>query len=325
MTQDIVRTGPSIARGRSKQDVETPDSLIRAVERRFGPIVCDLAATAENKKGSGAYIGPEQDSLVQPWADLHPTGTLWLNPEFGDVAPWAQKCAFEAQLRSGVIAMLVPASVGANWWFDFVHQKAMVLALTPRVKFIGHTAGFPKDLALCIYGQQANGFDVWDWGLHDRFFASFERVDGCWVWSRGRFDSGYGAFSLRNKNRRAHRVAYEMFKGPIPDGMLVTHSCDNPPCVNPRHLSLGTPQSNMDEKVARGREAHVRGHHKLTPDQVSAIRERLSAGEKQAPIAKAFGVGQATISLIKNGATWAADLDAPSVRQGLGSEGGNGQ
>jgi phage N-6-adenine-methyltransferase len=311
---ELARTGASLNRGGSKQDVETPLALIRAVERRFGPIVCDLAATADNKKGVGDFIGPDRDSLAQPWADLYWSGTLWLNPEFGDVAPWAEKCAFESRLRSGVIAMLVPASVGSNWWADHVHQKAMVLALTPRVKFVGHSAAFPRDLALCVYGNESTGFDVWDWGLHDRFFTSFDRVDGCWVWNRGRFSNGYGAISVRNKTVRAHRHSYELFKGPIPEGMLVTHSCDNPPCVNPRHLSIGTPQSNMNEKVARGREAHVRGNHKLEPDQVIEIRDRLSKGETQAQIATAFGISPSSVSHIKSGSTWATE------RQGTDTE-----
>lgn len=82
--------------------------------------------------------------------------------------------------------------------------------------------------------------------------------NGCWVWQRGKFRSfGHGIY----RGRSAHRYAYEQAFGPIPKGMLVCHSCDNPPCVNPAHLWLGTNLDNMRDMVAKGRHSNQRKTH----------------------------------------------------------------
>jgi hypothetical protein len=82
--------------------------------------------------------------------------------------------------------------------------------------------------------------------------------NGCWEWSRTRHSKGYGNASRNNKSIRAHRYAYEIWNGPIPDGMMVLHSCDNPPCCNPDHLRLGTAHDNMMDAIRRGRAAHLK-------------------------------------------------------------------
>lgn len=78
-------------------------------------------------------------------------------------------------------------------------------------------------------------------------------LDECWEWTAARHPSGYGTFYFNGKWSRAHRTAWELANGPIPEGLLVLHRCDNPPCVNPRHLWLGTDADNTRDMIAKGR------------------------------------------------------------------------
>lgn len=159
---EVTKTGASLNRGRSKQDYGTPPEFITAVERRFGAIVCDLAASHANTKAARFY-DEATNSLAQPWAKNDPIGTLWLNPPFSDIATWAEKCAAECSGRNGLILFLTPASVGANWFENHVHRKALVLALSPRLTFEGTSDPYPKDLMLSVFGCGLCGFDTWRW------------------------------------------------------------------------------------------------------------------------------------------------------------------
>ncbi len=85
------------------------------------------------------------------------------------------------------------------------------------------------------------------------FCAKIEVTESCWIWRGALFASGYGKVSCGEKKRRAHRVAHELFIGPLPDDLHVLHRCDNPPCVNPTHLFLGTHIDNMRDMEAKGR------------------------------------------------------------------------
>ena len=166
-------SAPKQKPGRSKQDVQTPRDLLDAVERRFGRIVVDLAATRDNAVvengcyyGKGSLFGGTEDSLQVPWARYAPGlphELQWLNPPYANIWPWAAKCAEEGEMGAR-IAMLVPASIGSNWFAEHVHDKALVLAISPRVTFVGHTSPYPKDLILAVYGPWvAPGFDTWRW------------------------------------------------------------------------------------------------------------------------------------------------------------------
>lgn len=150
--------GAAYNRGNSKQDYATPWEFIRAVEARFGMITLDLAADKHNAK-STRYISKRQDSLKQQWRQR--SGLLWLNPPYADIAPWAKKCAVE-HAAGARIALLVPASVGANWFAEYVHGHALWLGLHPRIVFQGEKQGYPKDLILAIYSD-ATGFEPWRW------------------------------------------------------------------------------------------------------------------------------------------------------------------
>ena len=83
--------------------------------------------------------------------------------------------------------------------------------------------------------------------LNVRFWSKVARndADGCWLWSAGRDPKGYGQFQHDGRSRRAHRVAYELAVGPIPDGLVLDHLCSNPPCVNPAHLEPVTQRENL--------------------------------------------------------------------------------
>lgn len=127
-------------------------------------------------------------------------------------------------------------------------------------------------------------------------------LSDCQEWTGTRFANGYG----RVGNRKAHRVVWEEHHGPIPPGLLVLHHCDNPPCVNPDHLYLGTHKDNARDRKLR--ERGVRGSRvntaKLSEDQVHEIRRRADAGELHRSIALDFSVTQPMISLIARRAAW---------------------
>jgi len=159
------RKVPKQKRGRSKQDYGTPWEFVRAVERRFGKLDVDLAATNENTKAS-QFISPEEDSLSFDWHGTfaHRRLNLWLNPPFSHIEPWAEKCSiFGARAMFARIQFLVPASVGSNWYRAHVERKGFVLFLNGRITFVGEKDPYPKDLMLVIYGAGIWGFDTWRW------------------------------------------------------------------------------------------------------------------------------------------------------------------
>jgi hypothetical protein len=160
---EIVRTGPSVNKGRSRQDYGTPVDFIRAVETKWGPMVHDLACTRENAKAPSGYYFPEVDALTRNWSADFPSGNLWLNPPFANIGEWAAKCEREGVERHGLIFLLTPASIGTDWFARHVWGHARVLGVSPRLTFEGTEDPYPKDLMLSIFGKATDGFGVWRW------------------------------------------------------------------------------------------------------------------------------------------------------------------
>ena len=143
-----------------------------------------------------------------------------------------------------------------------------------------------------------------------RFHAKYKRGDSdeCWNWIGSKVPGGYGqikAGGRYGKMLSAHRSAWEIAFGPIPEGLQVLHDCDNPGCVNPNHLTLGTTADNMKDMHQKGRAASQRGScngaAKLTEDQVLKI---YNAPGIHADIAAEYGMHKSNVSMIKTGRNW---------------------
>lgn len=144
--------------------------------------------------------------------------------------------------------------------------------------------------------------------------VQFGREDECWPWRGHCNDYGYGTITTpvdgKNQIIRAHRVAFVLWRGidlEDIDGFLVRHTCDNPPCCNPRHLLLGSHQDNSDDKVSRGRIPTKESHWRavLTTDKAREIRRLAAvAGLNYQEIASVFGCSPGTVSDVVRGRTW---------------------
>lgn len=161
------RTGATLNRGGSKQTHQTPRDFLDALEFRFGRIDWDLAADAEScvvldEQGqpSGQFFSEEQDSLAQDWGSIE--GLLFLNPPFARLDRWAKKCAEEATPRTRII-LLTQASVGTNWYWQWIRPFAVTYALRPRLTFRGEKDQFPKDLMISYFGLNVTAFGRWNW------------------------------------------------------------------------------------------------------------------------------------------------------------------
>ena len=144
--------------------------------------------------------------------------------------------------------------------------------------------------------------------VETRFWKSYEAepTSGCWIWTLNYSKDGYGLVNANRKTRQAHRVAYELAIGPIPDGMQVLHRCDTRCCVNPAHLFLGTPQDNMADRDRKGRQMRYERmwKAKLTRQDVEDIHVLYRNGMSQRKLAKRYGVWETTIADVIHGRTW---------------------
>jgi hypothetical protein len=159
----------------------------------------------------------------------------------------------------------------------------------------------------------------------ERLYRTTEKLpNGCEIWTGIKSKEGYGQLKLKYEQKsesRAHRISWILHNGPIPDGMCVCHSCDNPPCINPDHLFLGTNADNVRDCVSKGRtlkgdrswarthpELVLRGGQcgrtKLTSDHVREIRARHALGENPNALAKEFRVSLRNIRSIALRESW---------------------
>jgi hypothetical protein len=139
----------------------------------------------------------------------------------------------------------------------------------------------------------------------ERFMRWVELGDKCWIWKGATLRTGYGAFGIGP--RKSHRVSYELFNGPIPPGKMVCHSCDNPPCVNPEHLWIGTNRENILDSIKKGRKPAMKGElngmAKIKKMDAENIRN-MGGKFTQSILAHKFGISRTQVSRILGGKRW---------------------
>lgn len=163
-----------------------------------------------------------------------------------------------------------------------------------------------------LYGDLEQAF----WHFVDR-----KGEDDCWEWKGSKVNSGYGRLKIKGQAYRAHRLSYLLNRREDPGEMLVCHRCDNPSCVNPRHLFLGTGADNSADMVRKRRQAagnrhwtragryvpldgEAHGMAKLRKSEVQEIRSRFASGENRLSLARSFNVNWSTINRIVKNQNW---------------------
>lgn len=143
----------------------------------------------------------------------------------------------------------------------------------------------------------------------------------CWEWVAGKSNDGRGNCTVRRVQLKVHRISYTLHFGSIPDGLCVCHHCDNPPCVNPSHLFVGTHGDNARDRSSKGRDGSkkypdrmrrfgvVNGSSKLSFEAVQMIRRKYSEGTTRAALAREYKVWPNAIQGILDNKTWVNDLD----------------
>lgn len=141
--------------------------------------------------------------------------------------------------------------------------------------------------------------------LLPRFEAMVTKTEACWLWGGAVNKGGYGVFQYEGKPVSAHRMAYLLYCGPIPEDLHVLHSCDVRRCVFPDHLRLGTPKENMADRQERNPIRGItNGRAKLDSSKVQMARQLLAEGIRQRDIAALLGVSKYAIWSLSKGKTW---------------------
>lgn len=135
-----------------------------------------------------------------------------------------------------------------------------------------------------------------------------EPNSGCYLWLGRLNEWGYGVFRIDGKTVLAHRASWEEERGEIPEGMKVCHSCDNPPCINPSHLWLGTDYDNTHDSMRKGRQRKRRGEQhgnaSITEIQALEIISAIASGEKDRKISNKIGCSKNIVSMIRYNRIW---------------------
>ena len=150
--------------------------------------------------------------------------------------------------------------------------------------------------------------------MRNEFDRFLEKVavneNDCWIWTAAKYRGGYGHFRRfldgKWKMFKAHRYSYEFYKGVIPEGLLICHTCDNPSCVNPNHLFTGTTKENTIDRINKKGQPIFRNpkHNWVTKENVDSIRNDYTLGLKYSELELKYNLSKPQISRIVNFKTW---------------------
>ena len=179
-------------------------------------------------------------------------------------------------------------------------------------RFPSHAKGTLHGRPHCCSVACANVLRVAREPLEAYFWRHVSKTDSCWLWIGGKQGQGYGLISRRDTRLLAHRFSWELHHGSIAEDMVVCHRCDNPICVNPAHLFLGTQKDNVRDMMRKDRHDHDglelgRGPHpvKLNAAKVRAIRTKYATGmHTQRELAAEYSVSSSTVSRIVRQQSW---------------------
>lgn len=192
---------------------------------------------------------------------------------------------------------------GTPLWRKFMPKKLSLFLVgrnTDDLRIINHTCGNK----LCVNPDHLIV------GINELFWSKVIKTDNCWIWIGQKRPFGYGKFqySLLHKKHHldAHRFSYLITYGSISEGECVRHTCDNPSCVRPDHLILGSQSDNIQDKVVRDRQAKgsQHGNSKLTEQLVSEIRNHHHNGMQTKELTILYSVSRNTIQNVVNGKAW---------------------